>query len=288
VDVLILQRRMPALRELTLLRRQARFLIYDFDDALFLRDSYAPEGLFCPRRAEKFRLTVRSVDLVVAGNHFLQEEASLWTEAHKVHVIPTCVPVHKYPLANHADGRAQLQLAWIGTASTLRGLELIRPALQQLGRCFPTLRFKIICDQFLQFAPLPLVRCPWSQATEAQELASADIGISWLPDDLWSQGKCGLKILQYMAAGLPVVANAVGLQRELVREGETGFLVRTPEEFVRAIEVLAANPELRQRLGREGRRHVERAFQVSLGGQRWLELLGQLAQPRTALPIGVH
>jgi glycosyltransferase involved in cell wall biosynthesis len=120
---------------------------------------------------------------------------------------------------------------------------------------------------------LPVTFCPWSEATEARELAQGDIGVSWLPPDLWSQGKCGLKVLQYMAAGLPVVANPVGVQAELVRHGETGFLVRSADEWHAAIRQLAGAPRLRQRLGENGRSLVAREYQATQGAAAWLDLL---------------
>ena len=75
---------------------------------------------------------------------------------------------------------------------------------------------------------------PWSRETETAELAEGDIGIAYMPDDSWSLGKCGLKVLQYMAAGLPVVANPVGVHREMIVHGETGFLADTPERVGRS------------------------------------------------------
>src|SRR5262249_30819219 len=155
------------------------------------------------------------------------------------------------------------QLVWIGSSSTLRGMERIQPLLENLGKRQPGLEWKIICDRFLTLRALPVLRCPWSETSEAAELAQADIGISWLPDDLWSRGKCGLKILQYMAAGLPVVANPVGMQAALVRDGETGFLVRTEEEWHDAIARLAVDPALRRRMGLAGRALVETRFNVA-------------------------
>jgi glycosyltransferase involved in cell wall biosynthesis len=116
----------------------------------------------------------------------------------------------------------------------------------------------------------------WSSATEAQELASADLGVSWVPNDRWSRGKCGLKILQYMAAGLPVIANPVGVQSEMVRHGENGFLVRTPEEWIEAVGLLSRDPELRRQMGLAGRWLVEREFSVEIGADSWLQLLAPL------------
>jgi glycosyltransferase involved in cell wall biosynthesis len=123
---------------------------------------------------------------------------------------------------------------------------------------------------------MPVIRCPWSEACEGADLAGADIGISWLPDDLWSQGKCGLTVLQYMAAGLPVIANPVGIQAGLVRDGETGFLARTPEDWHEAVARLTADPGLRKRMGLAGRAFVETHYNVTSAADRWLALLDKL------------
>src|SRR5205823_6161821 len=166
----------------------------------------------------------------------------------------------RYQLAKHERSGSGVELAWIGSASTLNGLQLIRPLLESLGRRWPGLQLKLICDQFLQFTNLPVRQRTWSEDTEAAELGASDIGLSWLPDDLWSRGKCGLKVLQYMAAGLPVVANPVGVQATMVRHGETGFLAATPAEWTDALGRLARDPALRSRMGRAGRRRVEEEF----------------------------
>lgn len=278
-DVIVFQRRLLPKWQLSLLRRAADLLLFDFDDAVFLRDSYSAKGLHSAGRAQAFAATVRAVDAVLAGNTFLGDQAALWTEAERVHLVPTCVDPGRYPLAEHRRVNA-VQLVWIGSSSTLRGLEQARPLLDGLGRRWPGLRFKVICDRFPRLRELAVDACPWSQATEAKELAGADVGISWLPDDLWSRGKCSLKVLQYMAAGLPVVANPVGLQAQVVRHGENGFLAETPEQWAEAIGRLASDPALRQRLGQTGREQVEKHFSVSKGAAHWLALLDRLGNRR--------
>ena len=102
--------------------------------------------------------------------------------------------------------------------------------------------------------------------------------MSWVPDDFWSRGKCGLKVLQYMAAGLPVVAKPVGVQAELVRHGETGFLAATPAEWADAVGRSARDPELRRRMGWAGRRLVESRYSVPVGGRLWLGVLDGLRE----------
>jgi glycosyltransferase involved in cell wall biosynthesis len=281
-DAVVLQRKLLAPWQLYLLRRAARTLLFDFDDAVFLRDSYAPRGPHSSRRLRRFQATVAAADAVVAGNDFLRERAGRWTEPRRVCVIPTCVDPLPYPTAGHERQGDGVQLVWVGSASTLQGLEAVRSLLEVVGRNVPGLSLKLICDRFLRLRQLPVVACPWSAATEAAELAAADVGISWLPDDLWSRGKCGLKVLQYMAAGLPVVANPVGVQAELVQHTVTGFLAETPRQWVEAVGRLAADAELRRRMGEAGRRLVERSYSVVAGAARWRALLDGLRRREAA------
>ncbi len=276
-DAIILQRILPSPRQLDQLRQACQFFLYDFDDAVFIRDSFAPRGHACSRQARAFARVVRSAHAVIAGNAYLQEKANTWTQSDTTHRIPTCIDPALYPLAEHSR-RGPAQLVWIGSASTLQGLEQMLPILENLGKSRPGLHLKIICDRFLNLHHLPVICRPWAKDQEGIELASADIGISWVPDDPWSLGKCGLKIIQYMAAGLPVVANPVGLQANLVRDGETGFLARTPREWEQAIDRLAADPELRRRLGQAGRALVETQYHVAQGASRWLALLDRLQE----------
>jgi glycosyltransferase involved in cell wall biosynthesis len=275
----IVQRKLPPSWQLALLRRASPRLLFDFDDALFLRDSFATKQGPSASRTRGFRAMVRACDAVVAGNAYLQSHAALWASPERIHLVKTCVDVGRYPTAEHVRSGAGAQLAWIGSPSTIRGLERIRPLLEQIGKQVPGIALKIICNRFLKLDQLATIECRWTEATEAVELAAADIGISWLPDDLWSQGKCTLKVLQYMAAGLPVVANPVGMHQELVRHGENGFLAATAHEWVAAIRRLAQDPELRRRMGAIGRRRVQRDFSVSVGGHAWVNLLGKLEHP---------
>jgi glycosyltransferase involved in cell wall biosynthesis len=279
-DVVILQRRLLPVWLLYLLRCTAPRLIFDFDDAVFLRDSFSPKGLHSASRLHRFMATVETADAVVAGNDYLAGEATRWAPgAGRVHVIPTCVEPAHYRPARHERSAAGVELVWVGSSSTLRGLEAVRPLLEEVGRGVPGARLKLVSDRFLRLTHLPVVECPWSQLGEAADIAAADVGISWVPDDQWSRGKCGLKVVQYMAAGLPVVANPVGVQADLVRHGETGLLARTPAEWVEALQLLAGDPGLRRRLGEAGRRRIEAEFSVASGAARWLAVLRGLRRP---------
>src|SRR5205823_14020483 len=167
----------------------------------------------------------------------------------RISLVPTCVDPWVYPMARH-EPNGHVRLVWIGSASTLRGLERIAPTLEAVGAAIPAMSLKLICDRSLKLVHLPVELCPWSELTEAVELAAADIGIAGMPEDDWSRGKCGLKVLQYMAAGLPVIANPVGVHRNMVRHGENGLLAATDEEWIAAVRTLAGDPTLRRRMGR--------------------------------------
>jgi glycosyltransferase involved in cell wall biosynthesis len=276
VDVAIVQRKLLPAWRLRLIRRSVRWLIYDFDDAVFLRNSFHPRGLDSARRSRRFDEILASADVVVAGNDYLREQALPAAAAARIHVIPTCVDVGRYPLARHVADKSPVELVWIGSDHALQSLQQLTPALDNLGKTGSGLQLKVICGRSLTLNHLPVRFVPWREASEGAELASADIGVSWLPDDPWSRGKCGLKVLQYMAAGLPVVANPVGIQARLVRPGVTGFLARTPAEWQQAIGRLAADPELRRRMGRAARQAVALEYDVRIGAARWLGLLDRL------------
>jgi glycosyltransferase involved in cell wall biosynthesis len=280
-DLVIVQRRLLSPLQLYLLRRSAQRLAFDFDDAVFLRDSYAGD-LRSARRQRRFAAMTAATDFTVAGNVFLSVHAARWAPSDRVHVVPTCVDLARYDPARHERNGRGVQMVWVGSSSTLQGLELVRPLLEEIGQRCPEVRLKLICDRFLKLDRLDVLSCPWSEQTEKTEIADADIGISWVPDDGWSRGKCGLKVLQYMAAGLPVVANPVGVQSEFVRHGETGFLAETADQWVHSIRRLANDPVLRRRMGEAARRCVAAEFSVRHAARAWIGMLDGLQRRQAA------
>lgn len=274
-DVVILQRKLLPTWQIALLRARARRLIFDFDDAVLYRDSNDPRGPHCRRRARRFAATVRAADVVLAGNRFLADLAiQAGASPRKVEVLPTCVRTN-VPVRVVAGPPGRLILAWIGSSSTLKGLERERATWERVGRELPGVVLRVVCDRFPDFGPLPVERIPWSEAAEGDALATADAGISHIPDELWSRGKCGLKVLQYQAAGLPVVANPVGVHPEMIAPGVSGFLPANPDLWLAALRVLRDDPALRHRMGRAGRASVKRSYSVAAGGEVFVRALTQ-------------
>jgi glycosyltransferase involved in cell wall biosynthesis len=271
-DTVLLQRRLLPTYQLKYLRHKSRRLIFDFDDAVFCRDSYSLWGIASTKRERRFRNIMSAADEVIAGNGFLKERAvASGAEAGSVHVIPTCVDPSRYPLADH-HSKEVLNLVWVGSSSTLQGIEMRRRLFEKLSDRFPNVRLRLICDRFPDFARPPMESILWSEANESAEIAVGDIGISWVPDDLWSTGKCGLKILQYYAAGLPVIANSVGVHAEMIQSGITGLLADTDEQWIDAICTLS-QPETRRRMGKAARKCVEQRYSVAAHRHRFVDIV---------------
>lgn len=267
-DQVILQRKLLDRFQFGLLRNRARRLIFDFDDAVLYRDSYDPRGLNDKRRSDRFRRTVSQADAVLAGNDFLASLAiDHGADPSRIKYMPTCVNVDDYDL-KIVDDRPDrpIDLVWVGSSSTLQGIERTAEIWNRLGREIPRLRLRVIADRFPRFDSLEVLEIRWTEATEQVEIRAGDIGVSLMPDDLWSRGKCGLKLLQYMASGLPAVANPVGVHREMIAHGETGFFASTPDEWVDAIRLLTNDPELRKKIGERARDFVARSYSVESRG----------------------
>ncbi|MFO0937914.1 MAG: glycosyltransferase family 4 protein [Gemmataceae bacterium] len=279
-DAVVVQRKLLGRLSVSLLRRYAHRLIFDLDDAIWLRDSYHPKGIDSRKKLRRFESICRASDLVIAGNDHLARFANRFA-TDRVETIPTCVDPSRYPLALHRSETPSL--VWVGSASTLQGLGQIRETLDAVGRAVPGLRLKLICDKPLALNSLPVDFVPWNEATETSEIAASDVGIAWMPDDEWSRGKCGLKVLQYLAAGVPVIANRVGVHTTMIRNGQNGYLADSPQEWIEAVQSLLVDLERRRKMGLAGRAFVDFEYSTTEGSRRWnaaLELLSSASHRR--------
>ncbi len=139
----------------------------------------------------------------------------------------------------------------------------------------PGLRLITIGDVPLANPPIPTEHVPWSVAAESTALLRGDIGIAPTPENRWTLGKCGFKIIQYMATGLPAIASPVGANREIIQEGLTGFLPKSAEQWTEAIATLAGDPVRRQAMGEAARKRVEDHFSIQRAADFWATHLGE-------------
>jgi glycosyltransferase involved in cell wall biosynthesis len=264
----ILHRKLLDPSDARLLRRHARRLIYSIDDAVMYHANRV--GVFSQwRTTRRFEATARVLDHVVAGNEYL---AAMFRERGRVvTVLPTCLDPSHYRVKEHADV-TPINLVWIGSSSTLPYVERHVDAIRAAAARVP-LKLITIADRTLSDAGFAVEHVPWSEQTEADALVRGDIGIAPTPCDRWTLGKCGFKIIQYMAAGLPAIASPVGANAEIVRVGETGMLADTPQQWADAIEQLARDIELRRRMGRAARDVAEREYSLTRAAETWAQLL---------------
>jgi hypothetical protein len=250
------------------LRRYSKKLIYNFDDAIMYSDK-TPER-DSRSHFQPWRRSVKLADMVIAGSSYLAEHARRFNS--NVKVLPIGLKVSDYVVDYPARVDDKIRLVWIGSKSTLGYLEEIRPALEEIGARFDKVVLRIVCDDFLDLKNMPVEKRKWSADTRGIDLATSDIGLAPLPENRFTRGKCSFKVLEYSAAGLPVVAAPVGTNCEYLRDSITGFLARETHQWIEKISQLIENPQLRTRMGKAG---VELAknYDIEVIGEKLCDLI---------------
>ena len=256
-DIIFLQRKLFQWLTLWYVRRRSKVLIYDFDDAMLFRDSNAPT-FHSRTRLRRFKHTLRYADLVIAGNEYLKKLSLPF--ARKVFVMPTAIDTQTYTQKPLPNNSSPLTIGWVGSKPNLIYLrQLIKP-INKLYAMKKNFRFKIVCDGFIDGFECPLEKKLWKKKDEVKDIQSFDIGVFPLLDDMWTRGKCALKLLQYMSCGVPSVSSATKVTSDIVKDGINGFLASTDSQWLEKIELLIENPEKRKCIGREGRRSLNGSF----------------------------
>lgn len=260
-DVVFLQRRLLNSFDLFFLRSFAKRLVFDYDDAIMYKDSSSIEYK-SKRRMKRFKNTLRLSDAVICGNSYLKDLAGDYKD--KAVIIPTVVDTDKYPLRDDVGGEStsRLRLGWIGSKKTIFYLKDLASVFKKLSSEGVDFELAIISDDFVDLEGVEVVKLKWSSDTEIKDLQSIDIGLMPIRDDHWSRGKCGFKILQYMASGAVPIATAVGANNDIVINGETGYLAKNDEDWVRAIKKLVADRDLRQKISHASRKRVEEHYSL--------------------------
>ena len=274
--ILYIHRKLFSPIEFWYIRRKAKKIIYDFDDAVMYKSSGSKTPYSLSRRM-KFGYMMKRVDFVVPGNQFLKLEVLSYNA--NVAVIPTAIDLSKYALKELFHSEGPITIGWLGSSSTLKYLKTIMPIMENLYQKCPHFLVKIVCDQFLDSFKIPVVKKQWSLEEEEADLKSFDIGLMPLSDDLWSRGKCGLKILQYQSVGIPVVCTPVGVNRDIVEDGINGFWARSEDEWGDRLLKLIREEELRREMGLKGREMVERNYSVAINGPRIFEIFNKVLSP---------
>ena len=236
-------------------------LVVDYDDAIFhWYEVQRFPGVY-RLLGQKINRIMVMADLVIVGNDYLGKRAQL-AGARRIEKVPTVVDVDRYVVTSRNVSR-RLTVGWIGTPATAKFLFHIVKALQVIVNIFGV-RIVAVGANPQQLHGLPVEVRPWFENTEVAEIQNFDIGLMPLPDEPYERGKCGYKLIQYMACGKPVVASPVGVNAEIVRHGENGFLATTADEWIDALSHLLVDPQLRFRMGQAGRSMVESEYSLQM------------------------
>lgn len=265
---------MPYWMEAALLPRRLPLLL-DYDDAVFHNYDQHRRPLVRAVLGNKIDHLMRRAALVIGGSPYLCERAQA-AGAARVEYLPTVVDLQRYAVAPPGPVRKPLRIGWMGTPVTARFLQLVLPVLRQLS-----LQYELellVVGGHIAAEGLPVRVLPWSEDSEAAAIAQMDIGIMPLSDSPWERGKCGYKLIQYMACGKPVVASPVGVNRQLVTDGINGFCAATPEQWLTALDRLLADEALRMRCGAAARRRVEEFYCLQRTAPQLVAWMKELAR----------
>ncbi|GAU07625.1 glycosyltransferase family 4 protein [Desulfoplanes formicivorans] len=269
-DVVIIEKElfpfMPAIAERILKFTRVPYVV-DYDDALFHRYDCHPNHWVRRLLGKKIDTVMRHAKCVIAGNQYLADRAKK-AGAPKVEIIPTVVDTDRYQPRPRSNPN-ELTVGWIGTPKTSRYLQPLLPVFASLKQKF-SVRFVAVGANHEDFEGTPVDVWPWSEDSEVASVQQFDIGIMPLVDSPWERGKCGYKLIQYMACGLPVVASPVGVNREIVKDGENGFLADSVDDWAEALTtILKANLSQIKNFGNKGRKLVVNRYSLQAQASRF-------------------
>ncbi|UFS68642.1 glycosyltransferase family 4 protein [Geomonas sp. RF6] len=271
-DVVFLQKKLLRSWEFALLRHLSRKLVFDFDDAIYMRDDSHADPI-SRTRERRFNRTVRHADLVVAGNPTLAAVASHF--GRRVAVVPSAVPVAGVPVKEWGGTGHPRVIGWVGGGGNLHHLAMISPALQEVASEFD-LELRVLSNREFAIEGVTVRNVPWSLETQEAEIAKFDIGVMPMPMNRWTEGKCSYKLLQYMAAGVPAVATDWGFNRSVIAHGSNGFLAANGEAFAGPLRRLLQDAALCTGIGGRGRLLVEREFSLQAVGEKLAAALREI------------
>jgi glycosyltransferase involved in cell wall biosynthesis len=260
----------PAFMEKLFLRKP---YIYDFDDAWFLRYQNSRYSLVNSILGKKFENNIKNAAAVIAGNSNLAGYAVKFNP--NIYVLPSVVDTRIYKVDN-MNKNDIFTVGWIGSPSSTIYIKQIVEPLERLANLMPVRFVAIGAGKIPTMKRVNVIQKPWDDSTEIIEINKFDIGVMPLDDNEWTHGKCGYKLIQYMACGLPVVASKVGANVDII-SSDIGFLVDDAEGWINAFRVLGQNQELRMKMGKASRLRVESRFSLINNVTNMVKIINQIA-----------
>ena len=251
-------------------------VIFDFDDSIWLPNvSLGNKKLQWLKNSNKTKALIGLADFTIVGNQYLGDYAKQFNK--HVQIIPTTIDTEYHKNKAHEKSNTPICIGWTGTATTIKHFEMVIPVLIKLKERYNNqIYFKVIGENEYTNEDLEIKGTQWSLNTEIEDLSEIDIGIMPLPNDQWTQGKCGFKGLQYMSLEIPTIMSPVGVNTEIIENGVNGFLAKTEEEWLTTISMLIESSELRSSIGAAGRKTIIKNYSVEANKQKYLDLLNEV------------
>lgn len=259
-------------------RKSKAKIVYDFDDAIWINDTSDANKFFSwLKNPTKIKEIIKDSDLVFAGNDYLKQFALQFNR--NVIIVPTTIDTDEYkPVQPHRESSV-VTIGWSGSLTTIKHFKYALPFLSKLKKEYGNrINIKVIGDSSFRNGELNIQGIAWSKKNELSDLSEIDIGIMPLPDDDWAKGKCGLKGLQYMALAIPTIMSPVGVNSQIIQDGENGFLAGTTDEWISKIKMLIEQPELRSKMGNAARETVIKHYSVEANKLLYLESFKNLCR----------
>jgi glycosyltransferase involved in cell wall biosynthesis len=258
----------PPILEWILIQVFHKKIIYDFDDAIWLSDEKKWLNHFKWHR--KVAWLCRKSYRISAGNAYIAEFARRYNPS--TIIIPTTIDTSKSGRFVVIHRQDQVTIGWTGSHTSLKYLDYIREPLEMTLKKYVQIRLCIICNQKPGWEMDRMDFIPWRAAKEWEDLSHIQIGLMPLPEDPWTLGKGGFKILEYFALGIPALASPVGINNQLIEHGKNGFLCNDRDDWIRYLEILIHDPSLRTLMGSAGKKRVEDEFSLESNLTRFLRL----------------
>lgn len=263
----------PPVFEWIVIKLLGKKVIYDFDDAIWIPNTNPESKLVSYFRSFwKVAKICKWSSVVTAGNHFLGDFARQ-SGAKKVVYLPTVVDTkNRYlPKPLEAVQNSIPVIGWTGSHSTLKYLDEILPVLKELEQTVE-FKFLVIANRNPELPLKNFEFVKWNEVTEIEDLQRIDIGVMPLTHDLWSEGKCGFKLIQYLALGIPAIASPVGVNKVIIEHGTNGFLCETENDWSLAIKTLITDIQQRNFMGTNGRGKIEANYSITSQKQKILDV----------------
>jgi glycosyltransferase involved in cell wall biosynthesis len=257
-----------------LYRKLSPKIIYDIDDLVYLNNTSKANPIvrFLKGRSKPI-LLIKSSDHVITCTPYLDQFVRKYN-GNTTDISSTINTTLYKPKSNYAV-KEKIVIGWSGSHSTSKYLHLLDDVLHELAKSH-SFKLLVMGDADFKLDGVEVEALPWKEEYEVDVIKSFDIGLYPLPDEEWILGKSGLKALQYMAAGVPVVATAIGTIHRIIQPGVNGFLVSTPDEWKQALINLMENEKLRQRVGKQAADTVERSYSINANKKHYLTILDRM------------